>query len=454
MKKSLRISIILSLLLALALPLASLAADVTSYTSGFQIQNLEGTEATIVIEFYNQSGTVEATVNDTIDPNSSNTYYPLAAVGDGFNGSVAISSSTMVAAIANVLGNGGAHGASYIGFSEGATTVNLPLVMKNNFGISTWFNVQNAGGTGDAAVTIAYAGTACTENATIAPNAAHTFDQATNTCLPNPYVGAATITSDQPVAASVIQVTTSSAGLSPNLLAYNGFTVSSVSPVMPLVSSGWYGSGTGIQIQNTGGTATDVTVSYTPSAGFAGAACTETRNIPAGQSVTFGFPTMPVACYTAGAGGPQAFVGSAKVTVNSAGHPLNAIVNQVTPGTPSAAAYGAFSPEVATTTVSLPLIMDRNFGIFTGFSVANLGVAPTNISCTFSGTAYTASANNVAPGAALTDVQGGAIANGYVGSAVCTSSGEPIAAVVNQLNTGTVIPGVEDGLLVSEGINY
>ncbi len=449
-----RFKLLLALGIVAALLIPALAfANVTSYTSGFQLQNLSASTANVTITFYNQDGTQAASVSDTIAANGSNTYYPLSAVTSGFNGSVVVSSDQQVAAIANVLGNDGAYGASYVGFSQGATSVNLPLVMKGNYGIDTWFNVQNTGST-NASVTVAYAGSTCTETATIPPNASHTFDQAANTCLSSGYVGAASITSDQPVAAIVVQVTSDSQGLMPSLLAYNGFTSASTNPVMPLVSSGYYNSGTGIQIQNTGATDTDVTVTYTPSAGFPGATCTETKTVPAGNSVTFGFPTLPTACYTdGGSAGSAAFVGSAQVTGNTASQNLVAIVNQVTTGTSTAAAYGAFSPADATTTVSLPLIMDRNYGIFTGFSVANVGTTATDITCTFSGTSYTVSATGVAPGAALTDVQNGKIADGYVGSATCTSSGQPIAAVVNQLNTGSVLP-VEDGLLVSEGINY
>ncbi len=450
--KRFKLLIVAGIIAALLIP-ALVFANVTSYTSGFQLQNLSATDANVTIAFYNQDGTQAASVSDTITANSSTTYYPLSAVTSGFNGSVVVSSDQQVAAIANVLGNDGAYGASYIGFSQGATSVNLPLVMKNNYGINTWFNVQNTGSS-DASVTVAYAGTSCTETATIAANAAHTFDQSSNTCLTDGYVGAATITSDQPVAAIVMQVTSDSQGLMPNLLAYNGFTTASTNPVMPLVSSGYYNSGTGIQIQNTGTSDTDVTVTYSPSAGFPGATCTETKTVPAGNSVTFGFPTLPASCYTdAGNAGSAAFVGSAQVTGNSASQDLVAIVNQVTTGTSNAAAYGAFNAADATDTVSLPLIMDDNFGIFTGFSVANVGTSNTDISCTFSGTSYTVSATGVAPGEALTDVQLGKISSGYVGSAVCTSTGEPIAAVVNQLNQGTSIPA-EDGLLVSEGINY
>lgn len=450
-----RLSIALAILLAMVLPLAA-GAQISTYTSGFQLQNLDQVnDASVTIQFVNPDGSqaVVGGVADTILAGSSKTYFPLDAVSAGFNGSVVIASNTQVAAVANVLANDGLYTAAYDGFSAGADTVNIPLVMKNNFGIDTWFNVQNTGSVATN-VSVSYAPGTCTDSATIQPGAAATFDQGADACLSDGFVGAASITSDAaPVAATVLQVTSNTSGLLPNLLAYNGFTTASTEPVMPLVTSGYYGSGTGIQIQNTGGSDTDVTISYSPS--LAGNVCDETKTVPAGESVTFAFPNMPAACYANSVGGPQSFVGSGKVTANTAATPLVAVVNQVTVGDYEAAAYGAFDPGSATSQLSLPLIMDRNFGIFTGFSVANVGTQPTDITCTFTGTSYTASATGVQPGEALTDVQLNMINDGYVGSGICTASGGDalISAVVNQLNTGSVIT-TEDGLLVNEGINY
>ena len=73
------------------------------------------------------------------------------------------------------------------------------------YGIDTWFNVQNAG-TVETTVNIAYKPGTCTDSASIKPGAAKTFKQADNACLPAGFVGAATVTSVQPVVAVVMQV--------------------------------------------------------------------------------------------------------------------------------------------------------------------------------------------------------------------------------------------------------
>ena len=95
-------------------------------------------------------------------------------------------------------------GAAYGGFSAGATTVNLPLVMKAVYGIDTWFNVQNTGSTATT-VNIAYKpGPA--RSRSLQPGVAKTFNQANNTCLAAGFVGAASITSAEAVVAVVMQV--------------------------------------------------------------------------------------------------------------------------------------------------------------------------------------------------------------------------------------------------------
>jgi hypothetical protein len=197
---------------------------------------------------------------------------------------------------------------------------------------------------------------------------------------------------------------------------------------MPLVNANNSGYFTGIQIQNMGPSSTNVTVSYTP--GLAGSPCLETQTIPSGDSRTFALTAFSAS----GVCGDQRFIGAAEVTANSANADLVAIVNQLNTGANKGAAYEGFDPTSATDTVVMPLIMDRNGGYYTGFSVANVGTSSTSVSCTFSGTSHTESAT-LAPGEAMTPIQGDQIANGYVGSATCTAgSGGQIVGVVNELN--------------------
>lgn len=438
-----RILLGIVLLAVMALPTFSTSAQISTYSSCFQVQNLESTAtSSLVITFYDSLSNATFSYPDPtpLPGNGSRTYCPLPnVVPTGFSGSAAIAADKQLAAITNIYSlEGNQYYASYTGFRAGSASVLLPLLMKNNSGYSTWFHVQN---TGNAAtnITVNYSdGTVASYN-NLAPGQAHKFDQLTEPHA-NGWVGSATVTASdgQTIVATVVEVGPTT------LFGYDSFTGGSTNPVMPLVNANNSGYVTGIQIYNSGSQGTDVTVSYTPS--LAGTACTETQNIPAGQSATFAY----YAFQSGGSCGPQTFIGSAKVTTNSANQPLTAIVNQLNVGAQKGAAYNGFDPASATSTVLMPLIMDRNSGYYTGFSVTNVGTQATNVTCTFQNSTRTVSAS-LQPGEALTDIQLNQLGNGYVGSATCTASGgdAKIVAIVNELKATTV----GDTFLVYEGTN-
>jgi len=442
--KTTRFFLTLAFVMALALSMSASAQGELTYTSGFQLQNLDvANDAAVVITFYNQDGSEEASPSDTIPAGGSKTYFPLDAVEDGFNGSVVVSSDREIVAIANVLANDNTFGASYGGFTSGATAVNLPLLMKENYGFSTWFNVQNTGSE-DADVLVTY-NTGVTETATIPPGAAATFDQAINPDLAAGWVGSASVTSDQSMVAAAMQVGPTT------LLGYNGFTGASTAPVMPLVNANNYGYVTGIQVQNTSGTDTEVTIAYAPST--AGTACTETGTVPANSSASFGLYafTYSGGTTTSDCVMGETFVGSAAVVTNTADAPLVVIVNQLNSDANKGAAYEGFDPAAGTDTVVMPLIMDRNWEYFTGFSVMNVGDAATDVTCTFTDSPYEVTAT-LDPGEALTAVQLNQIADGYVGSGRCVASeGGSIVGIVNELGPASAAAG--DTFLVYDAFN-
>jgi hypothetical protein len=431
MKKVLLLALVLSLIVV-----GSVYAQGITYNTGFQVQNLGTGTATITITYYNQDGTIAATQSDSIPAGGSKTYFGgTMPVADGFNGSVVISSDQPVAAIANELGNGNAYGASYAGFDAGSTEVNLPLIMRNNGGFNTWFNVQNAG-TADANVTVTYTpgahGNAATQTATIKPGAAYTFDQATFAALGSRFVGSAKVTSNQPVVATCNQVGPTT------LLAYDGFTAGATTLAFPLINQNNAGYVTGVQIMNIGSASTNVTVSYTPS--VAGTPTTETQSIPAGGSVTFALRHIT-----------ERFVGSAQVTANTASQPLVAVVNQLNSGANKGASYGAFNPAVAMDKVSFPLVMANNGGYYTATTVQNVGTTSTNVTITYSGSSLTES-KTLAAGESwpVSQLSHHGSAR-YVGSATITATGGgKIIGICNELNP--TIGG--DAFLVYEGFSF
>ena len=454
-KAALRLLLVFSLMAALIGAASGTAMAQTgafpAYTSGVQVANLEGTVANITLAAYNQDGTKNGSdLTDTIPANGSKTYFPISNVQAGFNGSLVFSSDKKIAAISNILaiagGVTGKAAASYVGRDTGATTIRLPLLNKGNSGFNTWFSVQNAG-TADATISIDYSdnGIGADKTETIKPGAAKVFYQSAETHTAATFAGTVTSTNNQPLVAAVIQES------SAVMFAYTGFTgAGSTAPVFPLINANNSGYITGLQIQNAGAQETEVTVSYTPGTGT-GTACTEKQTIAPGASKTFAL--LAFANSSLGAAenclDGVRFVGSAKVTANSTNQPLVGIGNQLFPNR-NGEAYGSFSADEATAKVVMPLIMARNGGYFTGFSVQNVGDAATTVSCSFTNTSETIAATTLQPGQALADLQANRFGTGaYVGAGTCTAAaGGKIVAVVNQLGASTA----NDPLLVYEGI--
>ena len=449
MKKRVGLVGILFLLSLMVVPVGPSMAVSLAYDSCFDIQNLSDTEvANLVIMYFQQGDTTPvASPGAVLDAGGKQNFCPLLAVSGGFNGSVVIESNQPIAAIVNVTGDGWKrYNASYIGFAEGATESNLPLLHFNNFGWYSWYNVQNVGG-GDAHVDVTYSDGLTLPTTTIKPNLSKTFDQKMEAHTLS--VFAAKVTSDEPIVVTVMQV--GPAGY-PMLLGYNGFTQQPTMPVIPTIMGNNFGFTSSINIQNTGGGSTTVTVTYTPSTD--GTACTQTKTIAAGAVEIFAknaWDSGDVSGDNTCVNG-EMFVGSAAVTANSGAEELAAVVNIHQFTTKKGSAYSAFDPANGTSKVVMPLIMDGNYGYWTGFNIMNVGSAQTTVSCTFTGSTYTTGPDILQPGEAVTHNQNGTpLAPLYKGSAICTATGGDalIAAVVNELRSG----GVEDTLLTYEAIN-
>lgn len=483
MSKIVRLALLAALLLSIATvglagaqsEAAGVDANVT-YTTGFQVQNLEATDATVQLEFYNQDGTlaINPAPSYTIPGNSSKTFFPIDGLPVGFNGSAVILSDKDVRAVSNLLGSGpGNYLASTNGFQAGSTTVNLPLIMCNNAGFNTFFNVQNAG-TAPANITINYTpgsnGTAGqSETRTIPAGAAYTFDQtegsATRNCTQlkdasGKFIGSATITSDQPVVATVMELNTGSFS---TLLGYGGFTSGSPTVALPLVMANNANFYTGIQVQNTGTAATNVTITYSTNTVAGGnTPPVETFNLAAGASRTI------LQAGTQAQSGSVTdwttfgrYIGGATIT-NDGGQPLVAIVNQVRNSPALGSSYEGFNPATATSKVSAPLIMSNNSGYYTGIQVQNVSTSPVDVTVTYGPNtagsfAPTAETFTLQPGASKTIIQNsvspgnGSVQNWlqrYIGSASITATGS-IVAIVNQLGTAA-----GDQFATSDAFNY
>ena len=435
-------------------PMKTVQATVTPLTTCLGVQNLEATTADITINFYSQTaGEAAIQVPDTILANEYKTFCNLSSLPSGFNGSAVISSSTRLGVIANVANTNysGMYG-SYGGFSDGSQNISLPVLMKSNYGYNTEYSVQNVG-TASTDVTVTYSDGVTLPAVTIESGRSHTFSQASESHVAG-WVGSGTASA----AAGGLIV---AAALETNeqvMFAYNSFNNAispHTNPVFPLIQANSYGYISGMGIQNTSGTATTVTVTYTP-ASASYAACTETKSVPANGSALFALNAWsssdPDSANNTCVNGAT-FVGSGRVTSNSTNAPLVAVVNQLNGAAVKGAAYDSFNPDLATSTVVFPLIMDRNYGFFTGTNIVNVGTGAVDVTCVYSGvgSSYTGDKKlAMQPGDVASFVQLNKIANGYVGSAVCTATGTnpKIIGVANQ-----VASSAKDTFLAYEGIN-
>ena len=466
------------LMFVLALTPFAASAQTTVTGSGFQVQNLsESTNANIKITYYKADGTVDANQDAIVPAGGSLTFFngqggtvPMSATA-GFKGSVVISSDQPIAAITNLIGTG--LGEAYGGFSSGTQTTSVPLITRNNFGVSTALTVQNTGSAATT-VTVTYtpgvAGNAgATDTASIPAGASVTFLQSSKTELGARFVGSATVAAA--AGGSIVAIVNQENGS--QLLTYNGFTNGASSVGVPLLVANNYGALTGLQIQNSGSTDASVTVTYAPNtvttAGTASSVCATPPAVPAFTLAAGASKTLIQALGNAAEGFDNFFASCRYVggaTINATGGTVVAIVNQVA-GT-SASAYEGFNTASATASTKAPLVMANNFGLFTGIQVQNVGTTaevtvtygPNTVSGADACPTPTAKKATIAAGASFTFIQlGGAESDGfdsqfatcrYVGSATVTAAtGGKVVAIVNEASTNPA----GDGLYTYDAFN-
>jgi hypothetical protein len=496
MKSTLKAMLQIALVLVFALSLFGVSGAKAqqgglTFTSSVQVVNLTSGTARITLHFYNPDGSEVGApgVSDTIAGNSSKTYFPLTGVPAGFNGSMVVESDVQVVAITNLQTTDFLYGASTTGFSQNDVSqdFNLPLIMCNNSGFNTFFNVQNAGGSAET-VDVTYVPSTngksgVTDSVTIQPGAAKTFDQApgstsgTKTCndlkdASGKFIGGAKIHSTGPVVATVMELNTTTFK---TLLGYNGFSTGSPSINLPLIMANNNSFSTSIQVQNTDPTATTtVTIKYAPNNGGSGAPADEVFSLSPGQTkVVIQNSAPPSNGSTNNWNTIGRYIGGATISSNPNVN-LVAVVNETSTGLGSGGPYGSsfegFNPGNATPHVTLPLIQSNNSGFYTSIMVQNVqNLSGTSCSVTVHYNANTA--GSFAPkdevftltqGQAWTVIQNSAPpSNGstvnnwngvgkYIGSAEITASSCNVVGIVNQQRFST--PG--DTLFTYDGYNH
>ncbi len=103
-----------------------------SYDAALYIQNVDSSStASVTMKFYDTSGSVSHTQNDTIAPLASKGYWlpSITNLGESWVGAVQVTSNRNIVAVARP--HIGAQITTYNGFRQGATTAYLPAMAKN-----------------------------------------------------------------------------------------------------------------------------------------------------------------------------------------------------------------------------------------------------------------------------------------------------------------------------------
>jgi len=282
--------------------------------------------------------------------------------------------------------------------------------------------------------------------------------------IPADFLGSVVIESSTPLACNVnTQTTGNGTPTSPFRIGTSaGFAdaetgmVMYAPQVMKLLAGTWSSY---IAVQNATAATVTATVTYKDSAGAAVPGADETFDIPGYSNHVF--------YQDSNAGLPDGFIGAA--TVTGTGN-IAIVTNLYNAGTTSSdsqlLSYDGFAE--GDTELLVPRFVRRFYGYNGGMSIQNIGTVSTTVTIDFSfaGTTYTYNSPAIEPGASLAlystnitvlaPVDALAMSQRF-GSAVITSAGQPIIAIVNEDNRGNPADNNGDPVAVeriSQGITY
>jgi hypothetical protein len=416
MRKIMAVTLVLAIaLVAVVVPVgAQVPGPNGPYTSAFTIQNLDATQGSCMYELYDAAGVMKYQ-SSSFSVSGSGSYFVFVGnlVVDAAAYSAVISCDVNVAAVSNYTGSGGGSAASYGGVASADTAMNvsLPGLYKNYYTYNSNVVVQNVGSSNADITLKIYAPGNSTPVAQVqalgvAPNAAAHFDQSTLTTLANGLYSAK-VESTQNVAA-IVNIW-NAAG---QQYSYNGVVAGAAVAYAPVLMNNYYAFNTALTVQNLGAAPANVTVTYSSGK-------TSTATIPVGSSQLF---------YTPNEGLPTGWIGSAKIS--APGGEVVALVNE-SDSNNRAASYMGFT--AGSMSSNAPIVLKEYYGYSTSITCQNVGTVPTTINVAYSSGA-TGSATGIGANSTALFYQPNvaALATGFNGSAVMTSTAADIVCVVNE----------------------
>jgi hypothetical protein len=378
----------------------------TGWYSGIVVQNVGSGDASVGIVAHGLDGS-EASFSNSVSEGAILNILPTDFTGmdAGFQGSAVVSSDKELAAVVNItnryvsglgLGDSGAShpgAAQYQGMSIADTELRFPFAKNNNYGKTTTFYIQNAG---DAAATatatfvfndmdytfltpsidpgemVVFTPSDARDSSNLAPPSGNVATSA----------GSLTVTSDEPLAGTVLEHKTSEAHGS-LLQSTRAFTPADYSNVLyvPMNKDNYYNRWSGLIVQNAGDAIIDISVTYTVGTkdgsctADAGSTSTTTmEDVDPNASVIFPSADIPgdgcaAAAVVEVVGGVGEVVGVINESFTSAFLSANPTRSQ------ESTTYSAFSADSATHRISIPLYKEDSYNKGSGVTVQNINTS-------------------------------------------------------------------------------
>lgn len=271
-----------------------------TYNAAFYVQNVSGSTASVTLEYFDNTGTLNCIKSDTIASLASKGYWLPAATCDtgslpaGWVGGVRVTSSQPVVTVGRP--HIGTQVTTYNGFTTGSSSSYLTMLFKDAFGGSydSAFYIQNTNNSTTATVTINYydnAGTlVCTKVDTISALASKGYWVPSATCdsgsLPAGWAGGVVITSTQPI------VAVGRPHIDTQITTYDGYSAGSSSAYLPMLFKDAFGGtyDSAVYLQNITGTSATVTLNFYNSSGAL--SCTRTETVSQNSIKGIWLPSM------------------------------------------------------------------------------------------------------------------------------------------------------------------
>ncbi len=473
----------IAILVVLALVMSVIGAGAAGgppgagFYSGQTVQNL-GPATDVIVTLYDMNNAANQPSRTWSVPEGGAFTFFLSDIPGttaGFVGSAVVSSEQEVKAVVNVTNrksgefgvDGGTAAAQYRGIADASTgtTLVFPLA-KAAFGPKTTaFYIQNAG-TANAVFTAKFLmGTGLTDPspveytyvlpAPLVPGQMAVIFPG-DAGVPNARIGSLTVSSAQKLAGAVLEyeTTTNPAKI---LQSTTGFTDNDFDSriLFPVVKKQLSGRSTGLQVQNVGNAAVDVTMVYRGAGGTCAAPFTATepvRTLQPKQSTTYlDSALLPAGCL---ASAEATATGNIAGVVNESFLPCDGACVQ------RSTTYAAFPAKNATAKLVAPVFKEDFGGKISGMTIQNVSNTDTVATVVFKTNTATYTLNNLAIPAKqsktllnMTNTTAWPTANwaGGIGlpdgslAAVTVTAGQAIIAIVNEAPTGSV---------VQDNINY